>query len=62
MGCNCTPRCMAAKLLVLGIILILIRMYTTWDMWIVIGALLVIKAVLIFFMPVCGCQTKKKKK
>jgi len=58
---ECTPQCMATKLLVLGIILILVRLYTSWDMWVVIGALLVIKGVIIYAMPACKCQTTKKK-
>jgi len=57
---GCTPKCMAMKFLVLGIILLLVRYYTTWDMWIVFGALLIIKAVILFVMPVCKCNVKKK--
>lgn len=52
---GCTPVCKATMLLVLGILLILIRVYTAWDIWIVIGALLVIKAIVIFAMP-AKCQ------
>ncbi|MBL7054972.1 hypothetical protein ISS05_04410 [Candidatus Woesearchaeota archaeon] len=59
---DCTPKCMAAKLLVLGAVLILVRLYTAWDIWVVIGTLLVIKALVIFIMPSCGCQKKERKK
>ena len=59
---ECTPRCMAMKLLVMGIVLILVRLYTAWDIWIVIGALLVVKGVLLFMMPVCRCNAKPTKK
>lgn len=58
---HCTPRCMAAKLLVLGIIIILVRKFTSWDIWIVIGALLVVKALVMCAMPAC-CQKKAGKK
>lgn len=62
---NCTGRCIASKLLVIGIVLILVRMYTTWDIWVVIGAILIIKAILLYVMPMCHCQVdaqpKKKK-
>jgi hypothetical protein len=57
----CTPRCKAIKLLILGIIIILIKKYTVWDMWIVIGGLLIIKAIMIFIMPICPCHTKFSK-
>ena len=56
-----TPKVMAAKLLVLGIIIILVRMYTAWDIWIVLGALLIIKAVLHFAMPSTCCTIEKAK-
>ncbi|MBU0461133.1 MAG: hypothetical protein KJ574_00960 [Nanoarchaeota archaeon] len=58
---KCTPQCTAMKLLVFGIVLILVRMYTTWDIWIVIGALLIIKAIMLFIMPICPCIKGKKK-
>ena len=62
---ECKPQCMAVKLLIIGIVLILVRYFTSWDIWIVLGAILIIKAVIMFFMPVCSCScstTKKKKK
>ena len=60
----CTPKCMAVKMLVLGLVLILVRLYTAWDIWVVLGAILIIKAIAMFFMPTCACNvdTKKKKK
>ena len=54
-----TPKGMAVKMLVLGIILILVRLFTTWDIWVVLGVLLVIKAILMFLMP--GFWGKKTK-
>ena len=60
--CECTPVCRGAKMLVLGIILILARLvYPTWDIWVVIGAILAIKGIMLFVMPVCPCNKKKKK-
>lgn len=58
---NCSPKCMASKLLIAGIILILTRLYTSWDIWVVIGSLLVIKGILLFVMPNCHCNIEKKK-
>jgi hypothetical protein len=59
---ECIPQCIAVKLLIIGIVLILVRMYTTWDIWVVIGTILIIKALMMFIMPTCMCATKKKKK
>jgi hypothetical protein len=62
-----TPQCKGTMLAVLGIILVLVRRYTTWDIWVVLGALLIIKGVLIVAMHGCSCKTccttapKKKK-
>lgn len=57
---NCQPQCIAMKLIVLGVVLILVRLYTNWDMWLVVGAILIIKAIMLFIMPVCPCVKKKK--
>jgi len=56
-----TSQCRATMLLIVGIILIVARLYTTWDIWVVIGGLLVVKAICIYIMPNCKCTTKKKK-
>lgn len=58
---HCTPRCMAVKLLILGLILVLAELYTSWDMWIVFGVILIIKAIVMFIMPVCPCNAGKRK-
>jgi hypothetical protein len=52
---------MATKLLIFGIILVLVRIYTSWDIWVVIGALLIIKAIVLFIKPECPCTEKGKK-
>lgn len=49
-GC-CSPKLMALKLLILGIILIAVRLYTAWDIWVVLGVIVIIKALIIFAMP-----------
>jgi len=57
---DCTPKCWAMKLLVLGIVLILVRIYTAWDIWVVLGVILIIKGFLVMIMPKCCCQVKPK--
>jgi len=58
----CTPGCIGAKLLVMGLVLILVRIYTQWDIWVVLGVILIIKAVMMFIMPVCACNRDSKAK
>jgi hypothetical protein len=55
-----TPACKGMKMLVFGIIVILVRLLTVWDIWVVIGVLLILKGLMHFIMPVCGCQAKTK--
>jgi uncharacterized membrane protein HdeD (DUF308 family) len=38
-------------MLIVGIVIVLARQYTTWDIWLVIGGLLVLKGILIMVMP-----------
>ena len=47
----CNPKLMALKLVILGLILILVRLYTSWDIWIVLGVIVIIKALIILIMP-----------
>jgi hypothetical protein len=49
----CTPKCKSMKLLILGIVIILLDIYTRWDLWLVIGILLIIKAIWVTLMPRC---------
>jgi len=50
----------AMCMIVAGIVLILVRMYTAWDIWVVLGALAIIKGIMIKMMPNC-CSIKKKR-
>lgn len=53
-------KCIATKMLIVGIVLILVRIYTQWDMWIVIAILILIKGLIMLFMPENCCKAKKK--
>jgi len=57
-----STQCMGGKMLLLGIILVLVRIFTSWDIWIVIGVLLIIKALIVLLLPMCACQKKAQKK
>jgi hypothetical protein len=57
----CTPKCKAIKMLIFGLILILVTLYTTWNIWVVLGVLLIIKAIIMFFMPTCCCSKSAEK-
>jgi hypothetical protein len=50
----------AIKLFIAGLILILARLYTVWDMWIVVGALLIIGGLAMFIIPMCHPQKKRR--
>ena len=59
MGTMCVDgvcsKCWGMKYLVIGIVFIAARWYTTWDIWVVIGVLLVLKGLMKFAMPM-GCS------
>ena len=72
MGENCCDgicaKCLSMKYIVAGVVIILVRIYTNWDIWIVLGTMVAIKGLLKLAMPNgCGhCKTpipiKKGKK
>ena len=47
-------KCHAAKFIVVGIVLILVKWYTQWDIWVVLGVLLVLKGIMKLAMPTCS--------
>ena len=47
-------KCWGAKFIVIGLILIANQWWFMWDIWVVIGALLVLKGVMKLAMPTCG--------
>jgi uncharacterized membrane protein HdeD (DUF308 family) len=51
---------MGLKMLIFGVILILVTLFTTWNVWLVIGILLVIKAIIMLIMG-AACKGKKKR-
>lgn len=61
-------KCLSAKYIVAGAAIILVRIYTKWDIWVVLGTMVAIKGLLKLAMPKgCGhCKTaipiKKGKK
>ncbi|MBT3297672.1 hypothetical protein HN385_02015 [archaeon] len=58
---SCEPKCVAMKMLIIGVILILVRLFTSWDIWVVLGAILVLKGILLLIKPMCPCHGKCKK-
>lgn len=58
---ECNHKHMALKFLIIGLVLVLVRKYTLWDIWIVIGVIMIIKSILIFLHPVKSSRKKKKK-
>jgi len=58
----CSSKCWAMKLLVVGLVFILNQYLFKFDIWVVIGVIMIIKAIMMFIMPTCMCQTKSGKK
>jgi len=60
---GCSSKCRSMKWLVLGLILILIGYYLpNWNIGIVIGVFLILKAVWITLVPVCPyCNPREKR-
>jgi len=56
-------KCWSAKFIVIGLILIANQLWIKWDIWVVIGSLLVLKGIIKFVKPMCGhCEPEKKMK
>lgn len=57
--CGHTPQCYGMMAVVLGAVLIANQLWFRYDIWVVLGALLVIKGIIKIAMPVCKCQKKE---
>ncbi len=56
-------KCRAGKLLVLGLVLLYARLYTAWDIWVVVGSLLALKGLIMLVKPACAhCAVKKRRR
>lgn len=66
MGCfdGVCSKCWAAKYIVVGLVLIANQLWFKWDIWVVIGVLLVLKGLMKLAMPEgCGhCREMPAKK
>lgn len=56
----CTPKCKSMKLLIMGIAIILLDTYTDLNLWLIVGVLLILKAVLVLLVPICPCCNTKQ--
>ena len=64
-GCCCgmCAKCHAGKYIVLGLVLVINQMYLKWDIWVVLGVLLILKGVLKWVKPNCPhCEPMPMKK
>lgn len=51
-------KCHGAKWVVFGLILIVNQLYLKWDIWVVLGVLVVLKGIMKLAMPSCShCQS-----
>ena len=59
-------KCWGGMLVLIGLILVLVRLYTMWDIWVVMGVILIVGGFLLMANPTCShVQAKpaaKKKK
>lgn len=55
-------KCQGYKLLVLGILILVNFYWLKWDWWLFVGAVFVLKGLLMTWKPSCPCPKEDKKK
>ncbi|MBI2659207.1 hypothetical protein HYX05_03880 [Candidatus Woesearchaeota archaeon] len=61
--CGMCSKCHAGKYIVLGLVLVVNQMYLGWDIWVVLGVLLILKGILKWVKPNCPhCEPMPMKK
>lgn len=55
-------KCCAGKYIIIGLVVVLNQLYFGWDIWVVLGVLLILKGLLKWAKPVCPhCEEPVKK-
>jgi len=56
-------KCHAGMAIVIGLILVINQLYVEWDIWVVVGVLIILKGIMKIVKPTCGhCEEAPAKK